>query len=494
MNVTYFDTLNLLKILSISDLLFLAFSCILLLISGSYLTIRKGINFAFSKVYTVAIIYSYILFLILTTNLRNIGYQRYDDSFLISVFNQDFLTSKFLNILYIFIIIFFIIVYAYISNRSLRTTFEYPVILLVIFFSMVLLLKTEDLFIWFLAIELQSFCFYTLAAYRTNRSYLQTEAGLKYFLFGSIASALYLFGTSLIYVGLGTLNFSSVAALVSFPLENIFLYEFSLFIIFISIFFKLGVAPFHFWLPFVYTNSIGIVNYLFILLPKIPLIFLLTKFCSLNNTLSMDYIRLPLLLSLIIGTLFAFRSSNIKTFFAYSAIANSSFFLAPLLSKSIMSTYSLLLYIFVYNILITIAFIPILSLKRFDGTTAFTNLRDLLILKKSAPLLAWFYVFMALSLLGCPPFLGFFAKLGVLLSALSVSSYFIVGCLLFFSLVSSYYYLRLIKIIFFSFNLRYQALRDIKLVPAILLSICTIIHIAFIVQPNYIFLFFHIIS
>jgi NADH-quinone oxidoreductase subunit N len=480
---SYLDTLNTLKIISISDLLFLVFSSILMILSGSLLTIRKGINFAFAKTYSVVIIYGFLLYVLLTNNLAITGLTHSDNSMIFSNFASDHLITKFTNLLHVFVLIFFLIVYAYISNKQIRTTFEYPIILFLSFIGMVLLLKTSDLFIWFLAIELQSFCFYTLAAYRTNRSYLQTEAGLKYFLFGSIASSLYLFGVSIFYLFFGTVTWDSIAALSYFPLENHYIFEIGLLLIFISLFFKLGIAPFHFWLPLVYTYSSSIITYMFILLPKIPLLYLLYKFSSLSY---LSILYLPLIISLFIGTIFAFKATNLKTFLAYSSIANAAFFLTPLLNQSVFSFYSFIFYLFSYNILITIAFLPILFLRRSDNSIAFLNLRDMIILKKSNPLLAVFFALMSLSLAGVPPLLGFFSKLFILLSALSFSAYFLTGILLAFSLLASYYYLRLLKIIYFPFSLKYASLSSIPLIPAFIISSSSLINIFFICYPTYI--------
>jgi NADH-quinone oxidoreductase subunit N len=479
---SYLGTLTSLKVISASDLLFLASSSILMILSGSLLTIRKSIHFALGKTYTVVIVYSFLLYILLTNNLALIGLTHLDNSVIFSNCYIDHITTKFTNLLYIFVFIFFIIVYAYISTRQLKTTFEYPIILFLAFTGMVLLLKFSDTFIWFLAIELQSFCMYALAAYRTNRSYLQTEAGLKYFLFGSVASSLYLFGISIFYLFFGTVDFDCIAALSYFPLENHYIYHIALILVFISLFLKLGIAPFHFWLPIVYTYSSSIITYMFILLPKIPLLYLLYKFSSLDYSYLM---YLPLIISLFTGTIFAFKATNLKTFFAYSSIANLAFLLAPLLNQSIFSFYSFILYLFSYNILITIAFLPILFLTRSDKTNAFINLRDLIILKKSNPLLGAFYALVSVSLAGTPPLLGFFSKLFILISTLSFSAYFLTCILLGFSLLAAYYYLRLIKILYFPFSLKYASLSSIPLIPAIIISSFSLVNLFFTFCPTY---------
>lgn len=490
MFTSYFDTLITVKLIAISDLLFLVFSSIFLLLSGSFLTIGRRINIAFARTYSVGVIYSLLLFILLVINLKDIRLLHVDNSFLSANFSYDFITSKFINLLCVFALVFFFILYSYLSKNYLITTFEYPIIIQISLIGMFLLLYSSDLFVWFLAIEMQSFCFYALAAFRTNRSYLETEASLKYFLFGSIASALYLFGTSIIYVLYGTIQWDTIAILSYFPISNQYIFQFSLLCIFISLFFKLGIAPFHFWLPPVYTYSSSIVTFLFILLPKIPLLYLLYKFAP----LSYSYILyLPLILSLVIGTLFAFKSTNLKTFLAYSAIANSAFFLAPILNQSALSFYSFIFYIFSYNILVTIAFVPILFLRRSDESFAFNNLRDLLILKKSNPVLAFFYASMAISLSGVPPFLGFFSKLFILISTLSFSASFTVGLLLLFSIISAFYYLRLIKILYFSFSLKYASLTTIPFIPAFILSLFSAINFFFICYPMYFIVFLNLL-
>jgi len=479
---SFLDSLNTIKFITLSDLLFLTLAIIFMILSGSYMTIKGGINFAFSKVYTTVVIYSFLVYIILSSNLSSIGLFNTDNSATFSSYNADLLVSKFSSLLYFFVLIFLLVLYAYISYNRIKTTFEYPIIIFCAIYGMLILLKSSDLFVWFLAIELQSFCFYTLAAYRTNRSYLQTEAGLKYFLFGSIASSLYLFGISILYLYTGTLDFYSIAALSHFPLENQYIFHISLISILISLFFKLGIAPFHFWLPLVYTYSSSIVTYLFILLPKIPLFYLLYKFTELSLP---SLIYLPILLSLFIGTIFAFKATNLKSFLAYSAIANAAFFLAPIAYQSTYSFYAFIFYLFTYSILITIAFLPILFLIRSDNSLAFNNLRDLIILKKANPVLAIFYALMALAFAGVPPLLGFFSKLFIILSALSFSAYLLVFILLAFSLLSSFYYLRLVKMLYFSFYLKNASISSMPLIPAFIISCFSIISFFFIIYPTY---------
>jgi len=486
MFVSIFDLLDTTKFITLSDLLFFIIAILIMILSGSYITIKRGVNFALSKIYTVVVIYSFVIYILLTYNLPIKSLKYANNSLIFSSYNYDDIISKFSCLLYLFTMIFLLILYSYISAGHLKVTFEYPIIIIIAILGMEILLRSTDLFIWFLAIEMQSFCFYTLAAYRTNRSYLQTEAGLKYFLFGSIASSLYLFGISILYLDTGSLSFNSIAAISYLPMENHYIYHSSLILILISLFFKLGIAPFHFWLPLVYTNSSSIITYFFILLPKIPLFYLLYKF----TFISINYLLyLPILLSLFIGTIFAFKATNLKTFFAYSAIANTAFFLAPMCYQSSYSFYAFIFYLFAYSILITIAFLPILFLRRADKSLAFINLRDLIILKKTNPILAIYFALMGLSLAGVPPLIGFFSKLFILLSALSFSAYLLIFILLLFSLISAYYYLRLVKTLYFSFYLKNAPISSMPSIPAFIISIFSIINIFFSIYPTYLVIF-----
>jgi NADH-quinone oxidoreductase subunit N len=446
-----------------------------MIISGSLLTTKQNI-FSFGKSYTLITIYIIIIYFILNLNLNNFRLFNLDNSFFSSVFIYDFYSTRFLNLLIISSLIYLLIVYSYINNKYLFINFEYPIVLLISIIGLIFLLITHDLFIWFLAIELQSFCFYSLAGYRTNRSFSQTEAAIKYFIYGSLASSLYLFGVSLIYSLLGTVNLDTVSSLGYFPMPS--LYYIALVFIFISLSFKLAIAPFHFWVPSVYTLSNSIITFLFIFLPKIPLYYLLSILPAINNIVCF------ITLSLLIGVI-AFLMTNFKTFIAYSAIANNAFLLTCLMFESIFSVSALIFYIFSYNIIITILFTPSLFLRKYDQTIALSNLRDLIILKKTNITIACLICGALLSTTGIPPFIGFYAKLLILISAASSAAYFIIFCLLIFSVISCFYYIRLIKILFFSFSLKYAGLNNYPILSAYILTGFSLINSFFILCPSY---------
>ena len=255
-------------------------------------------------------------------------------------------------------------------------------------------------------------------------------------------------------------------------------------LILIGLFFKLGVVPFHFWVPMVYTYSTSIVTFLFMLLPKISLLYILYKFMALSTVMIIPY-YLCILGSLFIGTIFALQSTNIKTFLAYSTIANTSFFLVPIINQTSLSFYALIYYLYAYNILIIIIFTPLLFLIRANKTNLLVNLRDIVMLKKANPMLASYCALAAFGMAGIPPSIGFFSKLFILLSALSFSAYLLIFILLIFSLISTLYYLRIVKITSFSFDLKYTGLERFPLIPALIISIFSLLSIIFYLCPSY---------
>jgi NADH-quinone oxidoreductase subunit N len=481
MNITM--PISFVKLISVSDVVFFIVALVTLLLLGSVLTIKNNISFALGKSFTIVGIYVLLLFVALYMNLINSRLLNLDETFFSTIFVYDFISNNFIPLLIIFSLVFLIVLYSYISNGRITVTFEYPLVVLFCILSMLLIIISHDLFFWFLSLELQSFCLYALAAYRTNRSFLQTEAGLKYFIFGSLASSLYLFGLSLIYWATGTLNLDSLSAILMFSVNDSIatIINIALLLIFIGLFFKLAVAPFHVWLPGVYTYTSSIAVFMFILLPKISLLYMLLQFSKFQFA-SLFYI--VIVISLIIGTLYAFYSTRFKTFLGYSAIANNAFFLAPMVFPSFYSALSLIFFTYSYNILLTIIFIPCLFAIRYDNSMGLENLRDFIAFKKANIVYAVLFIIAFFSLAGIPPFIGFFAKLFILMSALAGESYILIVALLTASLIAALYYIRFAKMIFFGSSLIYSSFITIPLAPTILAVTLSYINVFFITAPT----------
>jgi NADH-quinone oxidoreductase subunit N len=354
-----------------------------------------------------------------------------------------------MKVFFLFSTIFLVLLYAYFKDKYIIANIDFILVINLALLGMSFIPYTDDLFVWFLAIELQSFAFYALASYRTNRSFLQSEAGLKYFFFGSIASSLYLFGLSILYFLTGHVQLKYLAFYFYFETNPSDLVSISIVLLFISLFFKIGIAPFHIWAPQVYTGSSSIITFLFLLLPKIPLIYIL--YMLLHFEIKPIY-YIGVVSSLLIGSIYAFYFSPIKTFIAYSGIANNAFLLAPLFINSLFSFYSFLSFLIAYNTILVILFTCFLFLTRFHGVPALNNLRDFIILKKSNLFVAIAITISFLNFAGIPPFIGFFSKIIILMATLSYSLYTINFILLLASVLTVYYYIRVIKIMFFSSN------------------------------------------
>jgi len=219
--------------------------------------------------------------------------------------------------------IYILFLYEAYAKGTLKSTFELPIIILLSLFSGIIMFYTKDIFLWILALELQSFCFYALAGFRDSYSFLRTNAGIQYFIFGTIASACILLGLSFVYLSTGFTDLNSVALVISFN-GPYFTPQLGVTLVIFGISLKLGMPPAHKWMPTVYSETSKIITFFFITIPKIPLLYLLFSFAFLDSLVLMDDVAV--LGGLIIGTLVAFKSTQLGNFFAYSAIANNAFF------------------------------------------------------------------------------------------------------------------------------------------------------------------------
>jgi NADH-quinone oxidoreductase subunit N len=461
------DASSLMYLLSISEEIFFGVSVVVLM---TFAGLLNYLRVASTRVFLTLSIYTFLWFIILSLN---------NVKTILTIPAQSTL-----KVFFLFSVIFLLILYAYFKDKLITTNIDFIIVINLALLSMSFIPYTNDLFLWFLAIELQSFAFYALASYRTNRSFLQSEAGLKYFFFGSIASSLYLFGLSILYFLTGHVDLTNLAAYLYFEANSSYLVSISILMLFISLFFKIGIAPFHLWTPQVYTYSSSIITFLFLLLPKIPLIYIL--YMLLHFEIKPIY-YVGVASSLFIGSIYAFYFSPLKTFIAYSGIANNAFLLAPLFINSLFSFNSFLSFLIVYNVVLVIIFTCLLFVTRFHNVIALNNLRDFIILKKSNLFIAITMTIAFLNFAGIPPFVGFFSKIIVLMSTLSYSLYTINFILLAASVLTVYYYIRVIKIMFFSSQLKYAGLSSISVIPSFIIALSVYFSMGFIFFPEVIF-------
>lgn len=342
-------------------------------------------------------------------------------------------------------------------NKGLSVLAEYPLIALFSVLGMSSLISSSDLISMFLSIELQSFAVYILATiYRESES--ATAAGLKYFLLGSLSSALILLGSSLLYSFTGLTSFEGLYMLCNTTTTNTAI-EISVLLIVVGLLFKVSAAPFHNWAPDVYDGVPTVVTSWLTTMPKISfLVFILEfqGFAQLTNWSSWTYLLLiSSLLSLVIGTIGGLAQYRIKRLFAYSTISHVGFLLLALAINSEESVESFLFYLIQYSLtnvnvfFILIAFGYLLHTK---GLAPYSPIQYINQLKGQFlvnPLLGLSLAICLFSMAGIPPLVGFFGKQMVLYSATHNGNFFLAFVAILVSVISASYYLKVIKVIHF---------------------------------------------
>ncbi len=365
--------------------------------------------------------------------------------------NNIFINSIFTNIVKLFVIgISIAILYVshgYIKNNKLNL-FEYPILLLFSVLGMLVMLSSNDLLLLYVSIELQSLSLYVLVA--LNRDSLKSsEAALKYFILGSIASAIILYGISMTYSITGSTNYNIIAKF-SFNENNFLLSSFGLILILSGLAFKLSAAPFHMWTPDVYEGAPSSVTTILITLPKIvvlvALIKLLNKPFFFFESLWQQIIITITILSMAIGSIAALRQENIKRLFAYGTIANIGYVLIGVVSNSDLGLSSAILYLVIYTLASLGVFSFIMMLRKEN--TQILNLQALGGFSQSNSLAAVCMIILLLSMAGIPPFAGFFAKFYIFVSAVESNLLYLAIIGVIFSVISAFYYLKIIKIMY----------------------------------------------
>ncbi len=338
-----------------------------------------------------------------------------------------------------------------ISSNYLRTLkilkIEYPILILSSVLGMMIMISSNDLIVFYMGLELQSLALYVLATF--NRDQLKSsEAGLKYFVLSALSSGLLLYGCSLIYGFTGSTNFNLIANQLN---PNEYALTFGIVFILVGLAFKISAVPFHMWAPDVYEGSPTSVTLFFTMVPKIAALtvfirFLYVPFLNLIDQWQMIIIFLSIA-SMLFGAIAAIGQTNLKRLVAYSSIGHVGYALAGLATGSNDGIQSSVIYIVIYIIMNLGLFSCLLMMKR--NNEFYENIEDLSGLSKNHPLLSLSLLIILFSLAGIPPLAGFFAKFYIFKSVLEQSMYFLAIVGLLSTVVAAFYYLRLIKIIYF---------------------------------------------
>ena len=325
--------------------------------------------------------------------------------------------------------------------------FEYPIIILLSILGMFFMVSSNDLILFYLGLELQSLSLYILAS--IDRDNLRsTESGIKYFVLSALSSGLLLYGCSLLYGFTGTTNFELIANQLN--KENTGA-VFAMVFILVGLAFKVSAVPFHMWTPDVYEGAPTSITSYFAVVPKVAGLALLIKFMFVpfsNILLEWQSIIIFIsIASMILGAVAAMIQKNFKRLLAYSSIGHIGYALAGVATGAISGYQSAIVYITIYVIMNIGAFSCLYLLKK-DGQYK-ENISDLSGISKKHPLLAISLLIILFSLAGVPPLGGFFAKFYVFVAVLEKEMYALAIIGLLTTVMSAFYYLKIIKTIYF---------------------------------------------
>ena len=370
--------------------------------------------------------------------------QAYNGAFLSDPF------AKFMKVLTLFGSMVALIMSAGEARSTGIDRFEFPVLIVLATLGMLLMISANDLISVYLALELQSLALYVVAA--MNRDNLRsTEAGLKYFVLGALSSGMLLYGMSLVYGFTGHTGFDGIAAALSAEGRSLGLI-FGLVFILAGVAFKISAVPFHMWTPDVYEGAPTPVTAFFAAAPKVAAMAMLIRLViSPFEQIVADWQQIIVFISIasmLLGSFAAIGQKNIKRLMAYSSIGHMGYALVGLSSGSMAGVRGVLIYMLVYMVMTLGTFACIMAMKRKDGNHV-ESVDDLAGLSQTNPLMASVLTVMMFSLAGIPPLAVFFAKYFVFMAAIEAHLYAlaIIGVLA--SVVGAYYYLRVIKLMWF---------------------------------------------
>jgi len=369
---------------------------------------------------------------------------------IVKIFNESYIIDRlsiFMKVLTL-LFCFFVLLSSkdYIKSNNIDKI-EYPIIILASTLGMILMISSYDLIIFYLGLELQSLCLYILASFKRDDE-RSTEAGLKYFVLSALASGLLLYGCSLIYGFTGSTNFEIISANLDEANTGA---VFGIVFIIVGLAFKVSAVPFHMWTPDVYEGSPTTVTSFFALVPKIAAISVFIRFMYVPfvNVISQwqTIIIFLSIASMILGAVAAIGQSNIKRLMAYSTIGHMGYALAGLAPGTNAGIQSTIIYLTIYLVMNLGAFGCIFMMKREN--IFYENINELSGLSKNHPMLALSFLIILFSLAGIPPLAGFFAKFYVFMAVIEMKMYALAIIGLVTTVVSAFYYLRIIKIIYF---------------------------------------------
>jgi NADH-quinone oxidoreductase subunit N len=337
------------------------------------------------------------------------------------------------------------------AERNDMARFELPVLMLISALGMSMMISANNLISLYVGLELQSLALYVTASIRRDEQ-KSTEAGLKYFVLGALSSGMLLYGASMIYGFTGSTDFTVLAKVLSGDAQPSIGLIVGLVFLSAGLAFKISAVPFHMWTPDVYEGAPTPITAFFAAAPKVAAIALFTRvlIVPFGGPLVMQWQQIIVVisvLSMVLGAVAAINQHNIKRLMAYSSIGNIGYALVGLAAGTSLGVTGVLIFMTIYIVTTLGAFAVILAMRRKGEMIEEIN--DLTGLAKSQPLLAYSFVFFLFSMAGIPPFAGFFGKVFVFNAAIDAHLYVLAVIGVVASVVSCFYYIRVIKVMCF---------------------------------------------
>mgnify|MGYP001500813987 CR=1 FL=1 len=397
------------------------------------------------------------------------------------IFLDSFVRDKFSNFFKILILISSLFVLNssknFIEDNKLNR-FEYPIIVLISILGMFFMVSSNDLILFYLGLELQSLSLYILAA--IDRDNLRSsESGIKYFVLSALSSGLLLYGCSLLYGFTGSTNFENISVELNKLNTGA---VFAMVFILVGLAFKVSAVPFHMWTPDVYQGAPTSITNFFAIVPKAVGLAVIIRFMDLpfKNIIEewQTIIIFISIASMILGSVAAIGQKNIKRLLAYSSISHMGYALAGVATGTASGYTSTIIYITIYIVMNMGTFACLYLMKTDEKYTE--KIDDLAGLSNNKPMLAFSFLILFFSLAGIPPLGGFFAKFFVFMSVIESELYALAIIGLLTTVISAFYYLKVIKIIYFDdIKIKFDDVRNLSIKTTIVLS-CLILSLYFI--------------
>jgi NADH-quinone oxidoreductase subunit N len=366
------------------------------------------------------------------------------------------------------------------AKRERQQRFEYSVLIVLSTLGMMMLISAADLIALYLGLELMSLPLYVVAA--SYRDQLRaTEAGIKYFVLGALSSGMLLYGASLVYGFTGTVTFSGIAQAAPHGGTGLI---FGLVFLFAGFCFKVSAVPFHMWTPDVYEGAPTPVTAFFAAAPKVAGIAMFVRaavvaFPGITSQWQQIVIFVAIA-SMALGSFAAIGQRNFKRLLAYSSIGHMGFALIGLAAGTPEGVQGVLVYMAIYVSMTLGTFAVVLSMRRSTGMVE--SIDQLAGLSRTNPTAAFFLAVLLFSMAGVPPLAGFFAKFYVFLAAIKAGLYLLAVIGVVVSVVGAYYYLTIVKIMYFDDAVEGFSAMPIEL--KVVLAVCGLFNILFVLYPG----------